>query len=507
MEDYIWLLNRKEYKELTGSILGSLLFHALMFAILASTSIFHPTIGDSDKLDILWFYPSPPSGWRTEPAEKVALVPANKPETVPLRDQKTATPPPEKVALPKAAPVKATNPEQRAERNPPPLKPQANVAAVKPIVTVPPEEVQEPETEPEMKIPAATEPLPEVKTVEPKVETPLIKKATAPETKPAVVPEPETKTGEPKKSTTPIKKEAAANVVEAKATPAVKETVRPAFEKAETAPPTVNRQQPAKSAVPHRETTATARDQQSGELKDSTSSSRPVTPPVAESAKGGETKTASAAALPTSQSSGVPAEAKGETVRKAAGPAPLAKPAPAAKAESEQRPKAVEGKGIFLPPVNGDLKLEIVGKDDFLQKIKVVVLFHELPKTRRNRPMSKAEYRRFQTISPKMVRTGDTARQAVIEVAGEGIYEFRVETGPDQPVEALFAVKLYDNSRKARTRPVGKRRIAGRESIVKVLMPEGFLWNDDSAFSGSIEDSDSTTKFNTDTGLVWKEYQ
>jgi hypothetical protein len=33
------------------------------------------------------------------------------------------------------------------------------------------------------------------------------------------------------------------------------------------------------------------------------------------------------------------------------------------------------------------------------------------------------------------------------------------------------------------------------------------LWSDDSFFSGSIEDSESVTKFNTDTGIVWKEYK
>jgi hypothetical protein len=220
-----------------------------------------------------------------------------------------------------------------------------------------------------------------------------------------------------------------------------------------------------------------------------------------------ERKTASVVALPTSQPSVIPGETKGQTVRKAVQPAPAAKTSPAAKAEGEPRPKAAEGKGIFLPPVRGDLKLEIVGKDDLLQRIKVVVLFHEFLKSRRNRPFSKAESRRFQTLSPKLVRTGDTARQAVIEVAAEGIYEFRLETGSEQQEDAFFVVKLYDNSSRARTKPVGKRRIANNESIVKVLMPEGFLWDDDSAFTGSIEDSESITKFSADTGLVWKEYK
>jgi len=37
-------------------------------------------------------------------------------------------------------------------------------------------------------------------------------------------------------------------------------------------------------------------------------------------------------------------------------------------------------------------------------------------------------------------------------------------------------------------------------------MPDAILWDDESAFSGSMEDSNSVTKFNSETGLVWKEY-
>jgi len=37
-------------------------------------------------------------------------------------------------------------------------------------------------------------------------------------------------------------------------------------------------------------------------------------------------------------------------------------------------------------------------------------------------------------------------------------------------------------------------------------MPEGILWEDEAAFSGSMEDSEGVTKFNSETGLLWKEY-
>jgi len=506
MEDYIWLFNRKEYKELAGSIVGSILLHSLLFAVLASTTIFRPPIGYAEKIDILWFYPSAPSVWRTEPAVKVALAPAKEPGPASLENKRSATPLNEKGELPGASPPKAANQVREAERKSQPPPPPVMEAAFKPIVTAPPDEVPEPEMEPEMTIPAAIEPLPEPKAVEPRGETLPIKKATATESKKADIKEPETKAAEPKKSAPPIKEEVVAKVVDPTAPPAVKEAVRPAVEKTALAPATANRQQRPDSAVPQHSVTANAGEEQPRKIKESAGSPRSSSPPLAEATKVVERKNPSVAAQKTPQS-GISAEAKGETVRKTEAAAAAAKTSHAGKAYGEPRAKAAEVKGIFLPPVSGDLKLEIVGRDDLLQRIKVVVMFHELPRSHRNRPMSKAEYRRIQTLTAKLVRINDSTRQAVIEVAAEGVYEFQVESGAEEPVDASFSVKLYENSSRKRTRPVGSRRIAGRESIVKVLMPEGLLWSEDSDFSGSIEDSESVTKFNSDTGIVWKEYK
>jgi hypothetical protein len=37
-------------------------------------------------------------------------------------------------------------------------------------------------------------------------------------------------------------------------------------------------------------------------------------------------------------------------------------------------------------------------------------------------------------------------------------------------------------------------------------MPDAILWEDESAFTGSMQDSAGVTKFNSETGLIWKEY-
>ena len=53
---------------------------------------------------------------------------------------------------------------------------------------------------------------------------------------------------------------------------------------------------------------------------------------------------------------------------------------------------------------------------------------------------------------------------------------------------------------------LGKQALARKTVLCRILMPEGILWSDDQEFTGNMEDSESVTKFNTTTGLMWKEY-
>jgi hypothetical protein len=158
-----------------------------------------------------------------------------------------------------------------------------------------------------------------------------------------------------------------------------------------------------------------------------------------------------------------------------------------------------EQKGFALPPVNGDIKLIMTSEEDFIVK----VLFVSHPKARHDRPLSKKEAKEQQKLTPIVVRTAKNTLEAVIEHSREGIYIFMVEQKGSKPVQGKFSLKLFETKNKA----VSGREISGQTEIARLLMPEGILWEDDSAFSGNIEDSDSITKFNSDSGLVWKEYR
>lgn len=68
-------------------------------------------------------------------------------------------------------------------------------------------------------------------------------------------------------------------------------------------------------------------------------------------------------------------------------------------------------------------------------------------------------------------------------------------------------MKIYELSKTGKTKQLGSKNFSGKSVVTRILMPDGIIWEDESAFSGSMQDSDGITKFNTGTGLVWKEYE
>ncbi len=170
-------------------------------------------------------------------------------------------------------------------------------------------------------------------------------------------------------------------------------------------------------------------------------------------------------------------------------------------AEETKKLKAVEQKGIPVPAVHGDMKLAITGDS----RISLEVRFRPFPKSRRNRQLTRSESRKESQIVPIMVNKGDNTREAVITQAREGIYTFIVSL---EKVEqnGSFVLTLHDNTSGKSVKKLGKKTAGERAILTRVLMPEGILWEDESVFSGSIEDSDGVLKFNSETGLLWKEY-
>ena len=162
-----------------------------------------------------------------------------------------------------------------------------------------------------------------------------------------------------------------------------------------------------------------------------------------------------------------------------------------------------EKRGGLFPAVNGDLKLVIAGDD----ALRVLVSFTAYPKSSRSRPITKSEARRVQKIAPVFGKTVEGTREAVIETAREGVYVFRVEPRAGKTATASFTLKIFESTGKKKIKQLGSRRISEKAVLLKILMPEAILWEDESAFTGSMEDSESVFRFNAETGLYWKEYK
>jgi hypothetical protein len=164
--------------------------------------------------------------------------------------------------------------------------------------------------------------------------------------------------------------------------------------------------------------------------------------------------------------------------------------------------KALQQRSPMIGMLRGDLKLVLTGDTD----IKLSVKFREYPTSRRNRVLNKTEARRVQVIVPVLTAPREDTREAVIEAAREGIYIFSAEPGDGKETKAAFTLRAYESGSREKTAKLGTRTISGPTVLLKILMPEAILWDDDSTFTGSMEDSESETKFNATTGLYWKEF-
>jgi hypothetical protein len=158
---------------------------------------------------------------------------------------------------------------------------------------------------------------------------------------------------------------------------------------------------------------------------------------------------------------------------------------------------------IFMPPLAGDLKIVITGEEG----IKVEAVFREFRKVRRSKPLTRGEARNSRNVTLKMARTKLNVHETVVEITEEGVYDLRVRSANGKPVTAAFVIKVHEKGTGAVTKNLGRRTVADGALLARILMPEGIFWDDESSFSGTLEDSDSVTRFNTETGLVWREFQ
>ena len=229
----------------------------------------------------------------------------------------------------------------------------------------------------------------------------------------------------------------------------------------------------------------------------------PAAAKVAANEPGPQTARLPVDAAPRPTSGGNPAREKEEPPQHVARPDRLS-PAAGTPDKEPQQPSPApqpEMRGLVVASLQGDLKLISSG-----DSVKISVLFRELPRSRRNRTPSRSEARRLQNITPVCAEGPGRTSEAVIEKSGEGVYVFSAEPRGAATAQASFTLRIYDSGTGKKVAELGRRSISQKSVVAKVLMPEALLWDDDSAFTGSLQDSESTTKFNSQSGLYWKEY-
>lgn len=180
--------------------------------------------------------------------------------------------------------------------------------------------------------------------------------------------------------------------------------------------------------------------------------------------------------------------------------APQLKPANA-QGSKQTASKAEKPKGLAIPTVPGDLKLVVSGTPPR----SVRMAFREFGLERRNRPFSRAESRSEVRVTPVVIDTQENVREYVVARTGDGVYSMTLELD-NHGGNGRFAVMLYDGSARKQKKVLDTGSVRNGRIQVRVLMPDGIFWDDENAFTGTMEDSDSVTKFNAETGLVWKEF-
>ncbi len=99
-----------------------------------------------------------------------------------------------------------------------------------------------------------------------------------------------------------------------------------------------------------------------------------------------------------------------------------------------------------------------------------------------------------------------TEKMFSVAKAGKGIYTFVMENKGEKPYEADMAFVLYGGEKGERIKTYKDLMLLpGAALRFRFVLPQAVFWDDEDRFTGSIEDSNYITKFNYNSGLVWKE--
>ncbi|MFZ2196560.1 MAG: hypothetical protein WAV13_02420 [Thermodesulfovibrionales bacterium] len=168
-----------------------------------------------------------------------------------------------------------------------------------------------------------------------------------------------------------------------------------------------------------------------------------------------------------------------------------------------------ERMGVRLPIAEElilkDIKIEVALEGEDARFLSISLLKRPYP-----RPEQKIRKNKQENISCAVERkvedAGAGSRQTLSVVKAEkGIYTLVIDNKGTEGRNAAIVFNLYEGQKGKRTKEYKTVRIQpGSAAKIKFILPDALFWDDEDRFSGEIENSISTTKFN-ESGVVWRE--
>ena len=192
-------------------------------------------------------------------------------------------------------------------------------------------------------------------------------------------------------------------------------------------------------------------------------------------------------------------------------------------------PKQEESKKHAMIAINPEAKEEkktplgIPVSDVFLAKdIKIEVYFHDAEISsfishllKKAHPMA---HKKDDSGKPKEVDgveeksetyiadTPGVKRSLSVSKAEKAMYIFVIENKGGKACEADVVFRLFEGKAGERIKEVKPVELSTHAVVkFKFILPDAVFWDDEYYFTGTIESSDTLTKFNDKTGLIWKE--
>lgn len=161
------------------------------------------------------------------------------------------------------------------------------------------------------------------------------------------------------------------------------------------------------------------------------------------------------------------------------------------------------GLGISIPDVFvlKDIRVEVFFECSLSDDILISLL-------RRGHPKENPWMGKQESVDIKKDEVEEKAKKVVYSAvrAEKGIYVLEVKNKGKDTYKGKIICLLYEKTSSQRVKEFKDLTLYPEDTLqIRFLLPESVFWDDEDYFSGSIEDSNSITKFNHKTGIVWKE--